>query len=130
MRDIADYRGRVLVLNLFATWCAPCKAEMPSLDRLQARLDEDQVLVIALSVDRAGADKVKRWMDDLGVRHLTTLRDPSLSALQAMKAPGLPATFIIDANGDERARVYGVEEWDADGIVAMLMALVEEAGQG
>lgn len=126
--ELADFSGNVVVLNLFATWCAPCRHEMPSLDRLQAKVADQPITVIALSIDRVGADRIQAWMDDLGVQHLTTLHDRTMQAAQALGAPGLPATYIIDGRGMERARVFGVEEWDADGIVQMLTALVSETG--
>jgi thiol-disulfide isomerase/thioredoxin len=124
--ELSQYDGQVVVLNLFATWCAPCKAEMPALDRLQAKLDDSMYKVIALAVDRAGPEKIQKWMDDVGVVHLTTLRDPSASATRITGVPGLPTTFIIDAQGRERARVFGVEEWDSEEVVRMLEALLEE----
>ena len=111
--SLADLKGKVVVLNLWATWCAPCREEMPSLDRLQAAFDPDEVAVVALSVDRAGRERVQDFLDEVGVEHLMVYRDPKAATSRALRIPGLPATLIIDKEGREVARVLGIAEWDA-----------------
>lgn len=118
---LEDFRGRMVVLNLWATWCAPCRREMPSLDRLQARLGGDQLEVVALSQDRGDSlEKIREFYDEVGVRHLAIYRDPQASVARALRAPGLPTTIVIDADGREVGRVLGDAEWDSDAAVELL----------
>lgn len=122
--DLSALQGRVVVLNLWATWCAPCRAEMPSLDRLQAMYPKDKVLVLALSVDRAETDKVHQFLDEIGVTHLEVGRDPTVKAARLLKSPGLPATIVIDQEGFEVGRVLGVAEWDGPEATALIDSLL------
>jgi len=85
--SLADYAGRVVVLNLWATWCAPCREEMPSLDALQAMFPKDEVTVLALSVDRTGKDKIEDFLEEVGTDRLTVVHDPSAKAPRTLKAP-------------------------------------------
>jgi len=110
--DLDAFAGEVVVLNFWATWCAPCKREMPSLDRLQVMFEDRPVTVIGLAVDRAEPDKLRAWLDDVGVEHITILRDPELTSQGAFKLRGLPVTIVIDAEGREVARHEGFAFWD------------------
>jgi thiol-disulfide isomerase/thioredoxin len=110
--DLAALKGRVVVLNLWATWCAPCREEMPSLDRLQAMYPKDDVTVLALSVDKAPPERVQQFLDDVGVAHLEIGRDPTVKAARLLNAPGLPATLVIDRQGQEVGRLLGIAAWD------------------
>jgi thiol-disulfide isomerase/thioredoxin len=121
---LADFAGKVVVLNLWATWCAPCREEMPGLDRLQARFAGEDVVVLALSVDRAGPERVKRFLDEVGVQHLHVYRDPKAAATRALKVPGLPATLLVDRRGQEVGRVLGIAEWDGAAAVAAVEQLL------
>jgi thiol-disulfide isomerase/thioredoxin len=123
---LADFAGKVVVLNLWATWCAPCREEMPGLDRLQARFADRDVVVLALSVDRAGPERVQQFLDEIGVRHLAVYRDPKAAATRALKVPGLPATLLIDRQGREVGRVLGIAEWDGPAAVAVVEQLLAE----
>jgi thiol-disulfide isomerase/thioredoxin len=123
--DLSALKGRVVVLNLWATWCAPCRTEMPSLDRLQAKYPKDQVLVLALSVDRAAPEKVQQFMDEIGVQRLEVGRDPTVKAARLLNAPGLPATILIDKNGLEVGRLLGIAEWDGPAALALVDSLLE-----
>lgn len=123
-------KGKVVVLNLWATWCAPCRKEMPSLDRLQARFKDQPVVVMALSVDRAGPERVQAFLDEIGVRNLHVYRDPKAAATRTLRVPGLPATLLVDKEGRERARVLGIAEWDGPQAVEAVQRLLSEgAGQ-
>ena len=123
--DVAALKGRVVVLNLWATWCAPCRTEMPSLDRLQAKYPKDQMTVLALSVDRAPASKVQAFMDELAVTHLTVGRDPTVKAARTIGSPGLPTTLLISKDGMEVGRLYGTAEWDGAQATAMIDELLK-----
>jgi thiol-disulfide isomerase/thioredoxin len=120
----ADFAGRGLVVNLWATWCLPCIAEMPALDRAQARLSDEGVLVLALSSDREGRAKVEPFYRDRGIRHLGLWFDPRGAAQRALGARGLPTTVIIDRKGRERARLEGAAEWDTPEMLAAIRRLV------
>ncbi|MFO1068732.1 MAG: TlpA disulfide reductase family protein [Geminicoccaceae bacterium] len=120
------YRGKVVVLNLWATWCAPCREEMPSLDRLSTMLDPDKAVVVALSVDRAGPDRVRKFVDEVGVRNVQIMHDPKAQAARQLKVPGLPATIIVDADGNEAGRLLGIAEWDSPEAVAAVEKVIGE----
>ena len=120
----ADFAGQGLVVNLWATWCPPCVAEMPALDRAQAALAAEGVLVLALSSDRGGRAQVEPFYRDHGIRHLGLWLDPRGAAQRALGARGLPTTVIIDRKGQERARLEGEAEWDAPELLAAIRRLV------
>ncbi len=126
-RDLSldRFRGKVVLLNLWATWCAPCRREMPALDRLQARLGGDDFEVLALAVDRGGAAKVKAFLDELGIERLGLYVDSTTRALRVLGAYGLPTTLLIDRAGREVMRVIGATEWDGAEIVDLVRHLID-----
>ncbi|MCZ6523691.1 MAG: TlpA disulfide reductase family protein [Alphaproteobacteria bacterium] len=128
-RDLSldRFRGKVVLLNLWATWCAPCRREMPALDRLQARLGGDDFEVLALAVDRGGAAKVKAFLDELGIERLGLYVDSTTRALRALGAYGLPTTLLIDRAGNEVMRVIGATEWDGAEIVELVRHLIDSS---
>ena len=119
-RTIADYRGRAVVLNFWATWCAPCVREMPSLDRLQAEVSGEGIEVLTLSEDRGGAPVIKRFYKKLGIRNLPVLVDKRGEVLRKLRVRGLPTTLLIDARGNEVGRVVGPVEWDSPEAIALV----------
>lgn len=121
-RSLKDWEGRVVLLNLWATWCAPCRKEMPALDRLQQALGSDRFEVVALSVDRAGIEKSKEFLDQIGVDALKLYSDPTARATSQLKAVGLPATLLIDAQGREIGRLTGPAEWDSEDAKRLIQA--------
>lgn len=121
---LESLRGKTVVLNLWATWCAPCREEMPSLDRLQAKLGGSDFEVVAISVDRAGLAKSKAFLDDLGAKNLALYADPSMKVLRALGVPGLPVTLVIDRDGREIGRLLGPAEWDSPSALTMLRAII------
>jgi thiol-disulfide isomerase/thioredoxin len=125
-RSLADFQGRVVVLNLWATWCAPCRKEMPSLDRLQQTLGGDDLEVIALAVDRGDLSKVLDFYREVGVETLAVYHDATAKAGRTLRAPGLPTTLIIDRKGNEVGRVLGDAEWDGEDVVTLLEALIAD----
>ncbi|CEO91182.1 TlpA family protein disulfide reductase [Sinorhizobium fredii] len=129
-RALADFRGKVVLLNVWATWCLPCRKEMPTLDRLQAALGGDGFEVVALSIDRQGAEAVKTFYSETGVRNLAVSVDSTGQALSALAAVGLPTTILIDPEGRELGRLMGPAEWDAPDMVAFLKSIVERGAGG
>ena len=123
---LAAFEGKVVVLNLWATWCAPCREEMPSLDRLQTAFAGRDVVVLALSVDRAGPERVQQFLTEIGVQQVHVYRDPKAAATRALKLPGLPATLLIDRQGREVGRVLGIAAWDGPAAVAAVERLLAE----
>jgi thiol-disulfide isomerase/thioredoxin len=121
---IADFPGRGLLINLWATWCPPCVAEMPALDRTQAALAAEGITVLALSSDRGGRAQVEAFYRDRGIRQLGVWLDPRGAASRALGARGLPTTLVIDRQGQERARVEGDLAWDAPDILAQIRRLI------
>ncbi|MGE3279972.1 MAG: TlpA family protein disulfide reductase [Alphaproteobacteria bacterium] len=122
---LADFRGKVVLLNVWATWCVPCRHEMPSLDRLQARLGGKDFVVLALSIDRAGLPAIKRFYEELGLQHLGVYVDASGASSRALGAPGLPTTLLIDRDGREVARKMGAAEWDSPDMIARIRQQIE-----
>ena len=117
---LADFDGRVVLLNLWATWCAPCVHEMPTLDRLQARLGGDRFEVVALSIDRGGADDVLPFFAAHGLDHLNVYLDTAGAAPSAFDVIGLPTTVLIDADGRLVGQYTGAADWDgADAVTLM-----------
>lgn len=121
---LADFRGRVVLLNLWATWCVPCREEMPTLDRLQARLGGENFHVLPLSIDRAGLDPVRRFYEEIGIRHLGLYLSEDVRAMLALGAIGLPTTLLIDREGREIARRVGPAEWDSPEAVAQFETII------
>lgn len=123
---LADFRGKVVLLNIWATWCGPCRREMPSLDRLQGMLGGDDFAVVALSIDRAGIDVVRKFYADIGVRKLGIYIDISGKAARELATIGVPATVLIDRGGRELGRLVGPAEWDAPEIVQFLKRIIAQ----
>ena len=124
-RTLADWKGKVVLLNLWATWCAPCRKEMPALDRLQASLGSDKFEVVAVSVDRTGIEGARKFLDEIKVRRLAVLADPAARMATTLKAIGLPATLLIDADGREIGRMVGPAEWDSPEAKALIRAALK-----
>ncbi|MFZ1414229.1 MAG: TlpA disulfide reductase family protein [Defluviicoccus sp.] len=119
-RTFAGYRDQPLIVNLWATWCAPCVQEMPALDRLAELLRAGGIAVLALSSDREGAPVVRRFFENHAIRRLEILIDRKTAVTRALAAPGLPTTILFDRTGRELGRVVGVATWDAPDTVAFL----------
>jgi thiol-disulfide isomerase/thioredoxin len=122
----ADFRGRVVLLNFWATWCAPCVREMPALDRLQKQLGDSRFAVVALNEDRNGAEVAPPFMDRLGLSALALYLDPGGAVQRAFGVTSLPTTILIDARGREVGRLVGPAEWTAPEAVALIRHFVDE----
>ena len=118
--DLADFKDKLVLLNLWATWCAPCVKEMPALDRLQAQLGGPGFEVVALSVDRGGKDQVQPFFQRIGVRNLGLYLDPASASMQSLSLRGLPTTLLVDPEGRELGRIEGAVEWDSPEVVTFL----------
>ena len=118
--SLADFRGRPVLLNLWATWCLPCRKEMPSLDRLQAKFDPSKFRVVTLSIDRGGIPAVKKFYADLSIKSLGIYVDQSGGALRQLGFFGVPGTLLIDPQGREIGRKLGPAEWDSPEVLAVL----------
>jgi thiol-disulfide isomerase/thioredoxin len=125
--SVADFAGKGLLINLWATWCAPCVQEMPALDRAQAALAGEEIVVLALSSDRGGKAQVEPFYRDRGIQRLGLWLDPRGAAGRAMGVRGLPTTIIVDRQGRERARLEGAAEWDEPEMLAAVRRLVGPA---
>ncbi|OQM75699.1 TlpA family protein disulfide reductase [Manganibacter manganicus] len=123
-RSLEDWRGKVVLLNVWATWCAPCRAEMPTLARLQERLGGEGFEVVVLSVDRAGVGAVRKFFDEIGAK-LPVFIDQDGAALRTLGLFGLPTTLLIGPDGNELARLAGPAEWDTPEMVSFLEGNIE-----
>ena len=129
--DLASLRGKLLLVNLWATWCAPCKAEMPALDRLQAELGGDSFQVVAINVETRNLDKPPAWFKANGIAHLTYYGDPEGKVLpviqSAVGSTGLPTTMLIDAKGCTLGVMKGPAEWSSEDGKRMIRAALAKS---
>lgn len=122
-RRLADWRGKVVLVNFWATWCAPCRAEMPALDRLQAELGGDSFEVVTVATGRNALPAIDKFFDEAGVTRLPKFKDERQALARAMGVIGLPVTVILDAEGNEVARLIGEAAWDTPEAKALISAL-------
>jgi cytochrome c biogenesis protein CcmG/thiol:disulfide interchange protein DsbE len=132
-RSLDDYRGKVVLLNLWATWCAPCKAEMPSMQRLHEQIQDEDFQILAVSIDRPLPDhdpanplegKLQIFAESLGLT-FTILHDPTSEISTAYQTTGLPASFIVDREGIIVKTVSGPMDWDAPPTVQLIQGLLD-----
>ncbi|MBM3542417.1 MAG: TlpA family protein disulfide reductase [Alphaproteobacteria bacterium] len=117
-RRLSEFAGEGLVVNFWATWCAPCVREMPDLDRLAAALEGQPIRVLPVSLDREGRPVVDEFYAVNGITRLPAAFDPGRRLMRALAVGGLPTTVLIDAEGRERVRVEGIAEWSSPEHVA------------
>ena len=124
---LADFNGRTVLLNLWATWCVPCRLEMPALDNLQGKLSAPDFTVVAVNVDTARLDRPKAFFDETGVKNLTLYADNQAAILQTLKQAGkvlgLPTTILIGKDGCELGTMAGPAQWDSKDALALLSAI-------
>lgn len=125
-RNLGQWKGKVVLLNLWATWCAPCRKEMPYLVKLQQAMGGTDFEVVALSVDRKGLAASQAFLKEIGAEALAPYVDPENKSLAALQALGLPATLLIDRKGMEAARLLGGADWSSPEAQAMVKALLAE----
>jgi thiol-disulfide isomerase/thioredoxin len=123
---LADWRGRAVLLNLWATWCVPCRKEMPALDALQGKLGGADFQVVAVNIDTRDDDKPKAFLKEVGVTRLSYFADPSAKIFQDLKsigrAFGMPTTLLIDRQGCEIGSIAGPAEWASDDAIKLIQA--------
>ncbi len=121
-RDIAEWRGKMVLVNIWATWCGPCRHEMPALDRLQEMLGGDDFEVLALSIDRGGMDLPRAFYVENGIEQLALYNDATARAGVALGVFGIPTTVLLDRKGRLIGRLVGPAEWDDPAAVALVQA--------
>jgi thiol-disulfide isomerase/thioredoxin len=125
-RHLADWRGRTVLLNLWATWCIPCRKEMPALDALQAKLGSPQFEVVSINIDTRDADKPRAWLREVGITRLGYYADSSAKVFQDLKlvgrAIGMPTTVLLDPQGCEIGTIAGPAEWASEDALKLVRA--------
>jgi thiol-disulfide isomerase/thioredoxin len=125
---LSEWRGRTVLLNLWATWCVPCRKEMPALDALQGKLGGEKFEVVAVNIDTRNLDKPKAWLNEVGVKQLGYYGDPSAKVFQDLKALGkafgMPTTLLVDPQGCEIGNLAGPAEWASEDALALVKAAV------
>ncbi|WDR04626.1 TlpA disulfide reductase family protein [Devosia rhodophyticola] len=133
---IADFKGKALLVNFWASWCVPCREEMPALDALAAKYNSDNFMVLPINLDIGdeGPGKAKAFMDEQGLTNLPIYTDASFAAFKKLQtdavAIGLPTTLVLDANGCELAVLQGPAEWNSPDGEAVIKTLIGLAGKG
>ena len=127
--SLASFAGKTVLLNLWATWCAPCRSEMPALDRLQTAKGSDRFQVVAVNVDLRNPERAKAFLDETGVKNLAFYSDPTSAIFAKLKknglAFGLPTTVLIDGKGCRLGVIEGPAAWDSADAGALIAAAVE-----
>ena len=126
--SLEEWRGKVVLLNLWATWCGPCRKEMPDLDRLKADLGGDDFDLVALSIDRTGLDKPRKFLEEIGVKNLKLYNNSSGKLAASLKAFGMPTTLLLNREGEEIGRLVGPAEWGSQDAVDLVKAAIAEKG--
>ena len=127
-RTLADWQGKTVLLNLWATWCAPCRTEMPSLDALNAEMGGDAFEVVTVATGRNELAGIRKFFDEEGIETLPILLDPRSALARDLAVLGLPVSIVIDPEGREIARLIGDADWSSDEAKAMLRALMPGEG--
>lgn len=117
---LADWKGKVVLLNFWATWCAPCREEMPSLDALQKAKGGEEFEVVTVAAGRNPATAIERFFEEAGVTELPTLTDPKMTLARAFGVMAMPVTILIDAEGNEVARMTGDADWASPAAMALI----------
>ena len=127
---LADWRGRTVLLNLWATWCVPCRKEMPALEALAQKLGSPAFEVVTVNIDTRDPDKPRAWLKEVGIDGLTYYADPSAKVFQDLKvagrAAGMPTTLLVDPAGCEIGTLAGPAEWASDDAVQLVTAALKQ----
>lgn len=123
-KSLADFSGKIVLLNIWATWCVPCREEMPAFDKLETKLGGKDFAVVAVNIDKGGPDKAAAFLKETGATHLTLYTDPSGKLFSTLKAIGMPTTLLIDRDGKELARLVGPADWASPEAVALIEAAI------
>jgi thiol-disulfide isomerase/thioredoxin len=123
---LADYQGKVVLLNFWATWCAPCRKEMPQISELQSEFGGDHFEVVTLATGRNSPAGIVKFFDDNGITNLPRHQDPKQAVARDMAVLGLPITVILNPEGQEIARLRGDAEWNSDSAKAIIAELLKD----
>jgi thiol-disulfide isomerase/thioredoxin len=123
-KTLQDFAGKVVLLNIWATWCVPCREEMPALDKLEAKLGGKDFAVVAVNIDKGGAEKAASFLKETGVARLPLYTDPTGKLFATLKAVGMPTTLILDRKGREIARLVGPADWASPEALAVIEAAI------
>ncbi|MDU6244386.1 MAG: TlpA disulfide reductase family protein [Bradyrhizobium sp.] len=133
-KKLSDFRGRTVLLNLWATWCVPCRKEMPALDGLQAKLGSDAFQVVAVNIDTRDPEKPKAFLTEAKLTQLAYFSDQKAKVFQDLKAVGralgMPTSVLVDGHGCEIATIAGPAEWDSADAVKLIQAITAKAAAG
>lgn len=121
---LRQFRGRIVLLNVWATWCPTCRRELPTLDRLQKKLGGKDLEVVALSIDRDGAEAIAPFFREIGIKNLLIYFDRRGTVLGKYVIVGLPTTLVIDREGREIGRMAGPADWDTPQVAALLRRII------
>jgi len=122
--SLADFSGKIVLLNIWATWCVPCREEMPALDKLETKLGGKDFEVVAVNVDKGGSEKAATFLKETGATQLALYTDPSGKLFSTLKTVGMPTTLIIDRQGKEIARLAGPTDWASAEAIAVIEAAI------
>ena len=126
--SLAAFRGKTVLFNLWATWCAPCRHEMPALDRLQAALGGDAFQVVTVNIDTRNPERPRQWRADNGISRLAYVSDPAAKTFQELKSAGkafgMPTTLIVDRDGCELGVIAGPADWAGEDALRLLRAAI------
>jgi thiol-disulfide isomerase/thioredoxin len=132
--SLAAFRGRTILLNLWATWCVPCRAEMPALDKLQAQFGDKPFEVVTVNIDTTRLEKVKSFLGEVGVAHLAYYADPKAEIFytlkQAGRVTGLPTSYLIGSDGCEIGTLAGPANWTSDDALSLIKGAIAAARGG
>ena len=127
---LQDLKGEVVVVNFWATWCAPCREEMPTLAKLQEELGDEGVRVATIATGRNDPVELDRFLQEAGAGALPQWRDPSQALARELGVLGLPITVILDREGQEVARLQGDADWSSESALAILRAIATDEAEG
>lgn len=127
---LADYNGRMVLLNFWATWCSPCIRELPSLQALGTSIDDDRFAVQLVSIDRGGAGVFGPFLEKLGITGITSAADPKAALLRAFKAPGIPISVLISPDGLVLGRLIGDADWNSPAARALIKFYLDQGPRG
>lgn len=130
-KKLSDWHGKTVLLNLWATWCVPCRREMPALDRLQAKLGSDKFQVVAVNIDTRDPEKPRNFLKEANLTRLGNFHDQTAKVFQELKsiglALGMPTSVLIDGAGCQIANIAGPAEWDSDDAVKLIQATLTQS---